>query len=282
MIIVKTSEQLTNLLSQHRNSGRKIGFVPTMGALHAGHLSLLEAAKKENELTVCSIFVNPTQFNNPDDYNHYPVSIEADIDLLENAGCNVLFLPGVQDIYPTGFQKKTFDLGNLEVVLEGAHRPGHFDGVCQVVDILLNVVQPDKLYLGQKDFQQCMVIKKLLQLTGKQDIIELRILPTIREIDGLAMSSRNRRLAPTARAQAILIYSEMRRIAEEIRKKTSAALEQQATTDLEANGFKVDYVAIRNADDLSEVINPQTPVVVLVAASLGPVRLIDNLVIEPA
>jgi pantoate--beta-alanine ligase len=279
MIIVKTSEKLTTLLSRLRQPSRKIGFVPTMGALHAGHLSLLEASKKENDLSVCSIFVNPTQFNNPDDFKHYPSSIEADIDMLEAAGCQVLFLPNANDIYPPGYQEKSFDLGYLETILEGAHRPGHFKGVCQVVDILLDLVKPDHLYLGQKDFQQCMVIKRLLQLTGKQDAVVLKIMPTIRENDGLAMSSRNRRLDAEARRKATAIFRIMSDIGQQIGKTTLDKLEREAQTKLEAEGFVVDYVSIRNAEDLSEISTNGKPVVVLAAATLGPVRLIDNLIV---
>src|SRR5215212_8351624 len=167
MIIFKTPDALSGHINQQKKSGKKIGFVPTMGALHEGHLSLIGVAKKPNDLTICSIFVNPTQFNNPEDFKLYPVTIEKDIEQLIRAGCDILFLPSVDEMYPAGHSKKHYPLGRIETILEGYYRPGHFQGVCQIVDRLLDIVRPDNLYLGQKDFQQCMVIRKLLQLLGK-------------------------------------------------------------------------------------------------------------------
>src|SRR3982750_10748 len=167
MIIFKSSDQISQHIIQQKKSGKKTGFVPTMGALHQGHLSLVECARKENDLTICSIFVNPTQFNNPEDFKLYPVTIEKDLEQLIIGGCDVLFMPSVSEMYPTGQVQKQYDLGAIENILEGYYRPGHFQGVCQIVDRMLGIVQPDNLYMGQKDFQQCMVIHKLLQLIGK-------------------------------------------------------------------------------------------------------------------
>ena len=206
MIIFKKASQLSQYLLQQRNSGLKTGFVPTMGALHDGHLSLIDVCRKQNDLTICSIFINPTQFNNPEDFKHYPVTLEKDLDQLIQAGCDVLFLPSVEEIYQPDHFKKHYDLGELEHILEGHYRPGHFQGVCEVVDRLLNIILPHRIYLGQKDYQQCMVIKKLIGILGMQDQIEIHIQPTRREPDGLAMSSRNLRLSPGQRSQAPALF----------------------------------------------------------------------------
>src|SRR5215217_1370627 len=179
MIIFKQARQLTLHIESLRNNGKTIGFVPTMGALHQGHLSLIEHSKQKSDVTVCSIFINPTQFNNPEDFLKYPVTQEQDILLLANASCDILFLPQKEEIYQPGFEPKHYELGYLETILEGLHRPGHFQGVCQVVDILLNIVQPHFLFLGQKDYQQCMVISTLLELRGSKE--KLIFVPTIRE-----------------------------------------------------------------------------------------------------
>lgn len=280
MLIVKTAENLSGQIIQAKKRNQTIGFAPTMGALHEGHISLLQAAKKENDLTVCSIFVNPTQFNNKNDFQNYPITLEKDIEKLEAAGCDLLFLPNLEEIYPKGYLKKNFDLGQLENILEGAFRPGHFDGVCQVVDILLTLVQPDHLYMGQKDFQQCMVIKRLLQLTNRQDEIQLHIMPTLRESDGLAMSSRNLRLNETARQKAPAIFQTMKWIQGHLQKQTLEQLEDEAKKQLQSKGFVVDYVTIANANDLSKPQSLSEPLVVLVAAYLEPVRLIDNLLLN--
>ena len=165
MILFKKSADIHAWLQQCKKAGKTIGFIPTMGALHPGHISLLQSAIKADVVSVCSIFVNPAQFNDARDFENYPATIEKDIDALEKAGCDVLFLPSVSEMYPAGLgHAKTYDLGYLETVLEGKYRPGHFQGVCLVVHRLLNIIPADDLYLGQKDYQQCMVIKKLIEL----------------------------------------------------------------------------------------------------------------------
>jgi pantoate--beta-alanine ligase len=207
MIIVKKINDLQKFLAVYADKGQRAGFVPTMGALHNGHISLVAESKKNNLFTVCSIFVNPTQFNDPRDYEKYPITLENDILLLEQSGCDILFVPPVKEIYPDGtMQLKHYDLGYLEKVLEGQYRPGHFQGVCMVIDKLLNIVNSGNLYLGQKDYQQCMVIKKLVELTGREKSLTVNICPTLRETDGLAMSSRNMRLGEEERKRAATIY----------------------------------------------------------------------------
>jgi len=280
MIIFKTAAELSSFIKNSKVNGISVGFVPTMGALHNGHISLIEQSKKENRLTVCSIFVNPTQFNNPDDFNKYPISIENDIDLLEKWGCDVLFLPSVEEVYPKDLVKLHYDLGYLETILEGKYRPGHFQGVCQVVDRLLGIVGPDKLYLGQKDFQQCMVINKLVELNNIKT--KLVICPTLREADGLAMSSRNARLNESERKTAVKIFEALSMIKNEISPGPLTALKSKAETYLSSFGFKTDYVEIADASDLALQNNwdGKTKLVALVAAYLNDVRLIDNMVIN--
>jgi pantoate--beta-alanine ligase len=280
MIIIKKVEDLTKFLPLKRRPDQKIGFVPTMGALHQGHISLIAASVAHNELTVSSIFVNPVQFNDPADFEKYPVTLENDILLLEQAGCDILFLPSVLEIYPNGTaQQKKYDLGYLETVLEGPFRPGHFQGVCMVMERLLDIVQPDNLYLGQKDYQQCMVIKRLTILTKTNNRVNVQICPTLREADGLAMSSRNLRLSDTERAKAATIYKALQFIKEEMGKKEVAFLKSTAGRILSANGFKTDYIAIADASTL-QMVNEwdgKQKLVALVAAFLNEVRLIDNL-----
>ncbi len=281
MILFKKATVLRNWLETQSKKANAIGFIPTMGALHEGHISLIRKSTAANTITVCSIFINPTQFNNEGDFQKYPVTIEKDIDMLEAAGCDVLFLPAVKEMYPEGVDGgERYELGYLEKILEGKFRPGHFQGVCMIVDRLLDIVRPSRLYLGQKDYQQCMVIKKLLDLTNKNET-ELEIAPTLREKDGLAMSSRNMRLTKEERSKAVAISKALFQIKNDLRPGKLSDLKKKAIDFLEAEGFKVDYVEIADAADLS-IVNDwdgTQPVVVLVAAFIGDVRLIDNLIV---
>ncbi|CAN5870578.1 pantoate--beta-alanine ligase [soil metagenome] len=280
MILIKSAAELTAYIKKVNANGVFVGFVPTMGALHQGHISLIERSKNENGLTVCSIFVNPTQFNNPEDFKKYPITLETDIDLLEKWGTDVLFLPDVAEIYPPGFVKKHYELGFLETVLEGKYRPGHFQGVCLVVDRLLDIVMPNNLYLGQKDYQQCMVISRLIDITGHQTNIV--ICPTLRETDGLAMSSRNMRLDASQRILALDIYEALSLLKKEIKKGSLTEIKLNAREKLTAAGFKVDYVEIADSGTLllQEQWDGSQKMVALVAAYLGDIRLIDNLVLN--
>ncbi len=278
MIIYKSAAEISRYLGRQSLGGRRIGFVPTMGALHDGHIRLVRQSAAENDLCVCSIFVNPTQFNDPKDLEKYPVTLERDIRLLEAAGCQLLFLPGVSEIYPGGMQGlPPYDLGYLETILDGHYRPGHFQGVCQVVDRLLRIVRPHNLYMGRKDYQQCMVVKKLLQLTG----MPVTIIPcdTVRETDGLAMSSRNRRLDEAQRQRATAIFRVLDGIRRNLKAGSLASLKQEGIETLTREGFRVDYVEICRAEDLLPVDDwdGNTTLVALAAAYLGQVRLIDNL-----
>jgi pantoate--beta-alanine ligase len=282
MIIIKTAEELQRHLNKCRENKSAVGFVPTMGALHDGHLSLVKNSKSDAGLTACSIFVNPTQFDDPKDYEKYPSSLEEDIYKLETTGCDVLFLPPVSVIYPSdAHRQKHFELGRLEEILEGKYRPGHFQGVCMVVEKLLNMVGPDILYLGQKDYQQCMVIKKLIGLMGKTERIEMKISPTVREKDGLAMSSRNLRLNADERKKAVAIFEALSYIKKNIHDIPVSDLILSTTGRLQEKGFNVDYVSIADAKTLEpvEIYNPHKKTVALIAAYLNEVRLIDNMVI---
>lgn len=279
MIIVHTAEALSETIGRAAGEGRRIGFVPTMGALHRGHISLIDASRSLTGFTVCSIFVNPTQFNNPEDLKKYPRTIEQDIDLLEAAGCDLLFLPDPSVIYPPDYKPPHYDLGELETILEGKFRPGHFQGVCQVVDILLKLVRPHALFLGEKDFQQCMVIKKLISLTGQP--VDCIICPTMRETDGLAMSSRNMRLSAEERAQSVMIFKTLLFMKENIAHIPLSDLKKSAADMLESAGFRVEYAEIADASTLKsmDVRDGQQRPVGLIACHLGSVRLIDNMIL---
>lgn len=282
MIIFKTVQGIEKVLSKLIPENKKIGFVPTMGALHHGHLSLIEQSKKQADITVCSIFVNPTQFNDQTDFQKYPVTIENDILLLEEAGCDILFLPSVNEMYPQGtVLKQPYNLGFLETLLEGKYRPGHFQGVCQVVHRLLSIVKPQVLFLGQKDYQQCMVIRKMIELAALP--VELILGPTHRENSGLAMSSRNMRLSDEGKQKAVAIFNSMQYIKEHITQEDVEALQRKSIDMLLKAGFDpVDYIAICDAHTLAPVdtYQPDKKLVVLVAAFIEGVRLIDNLMIN--
>jgi pantoate--beta-alanine ligase len=283
MIIFKKPGALHDFLGKKKNEQKKIGFAPTMGALHAGHISLVNDAKKGNDIVACSIFVNPTQFNDPEDFKKYPVTIEKDVLMFEKAGCDVLFIPSAIDIYPSGTNNlRHYELGYLETVLEGKFRPGHFQGVCQIMHRLLEIVLPHNLYLGQKDYQQCMVIKKLIELIGLDDRIKTNICPTFREKDGLAMSSRNTRLLPNDRVKATTISAALRYIKENIKPGSTERIKNATEEMLLKNGFQIDYVEIADTDtlELIEDWDGKQKIVALAAAFLNNVRLIDNMVIN--
>ncbi len=282
MQTLKQHKILAPYLHNMRASGHSIGFVPTMGALHAGHISLLSVSKGSTDITVCSIFVNPTQFNDPKDLEKYPRTIERDIAMLEAAGCDILYLPEVSDIYPTGeAAMEQFSFGAIETLLEGASRPGHFAGVAQVVKILLDFVQPNKLFLGQKDFQQCLILKKL---TAQLQIpIEVVVCPIYREMNGLAMSSRNVRLPEVLRLKAGCIYATLNYAASLLRILPPQEIELIAKHAIEEReDFKVDYFKILHANDLQPVehINGLSKVVIITAVIVGGVRLLDNILLE--
>lgn len=278
MIIFKQAAALGKYLEQQRSMQRKTGFVPTMGALHEGHLTLVKEAQKHTDITVCSIFVNPTQFNDPNDYKKYPKTLDKDIYQLEKTGTGILFLPSVNEMYPQGMhQLEHYDLGYLETILEGQYRPGHFQGVCQVMARLLLQVQPDQLFMGQKDYQQCMVVKWLLKHLRMDT--QFVAVPTIREADGLAMSSRNMRLPEADRKKATAIFRALNHMQQHLTQGPLSPLLAEAGSILEKEGFKIDYITLADADTLipQDAWKGHQPLVALIAAFLGDVRLIDNM-----
>ena len=279
MIIIKRTQKIKDFVSKLNLGGKKIGFVPTMGALHDGHISLIKKSKSQNSLTICSIYVNPTQFNNVIDLNKYPVTLESDIDKLEMAACDVLFLPSTDEMYLNDKVNEHYDLGMLEHILEGKYRPGHFQGVCIIVDKLLTAINPNTLYLGKKDYQQCMVINKMI--TDKKYEVRLEICDTIREPSGLAMSSRNLRLNEVERIDALKIIETLINIKKNIKPGNLEEIKIKATKYLTKNGYKVDYTEIADAATL-EIISDwdgKAKLVALVAANLNNVRLIDNIIL---
>jgi len=271
MILFKRSEDLHLWVSKQRSQGKITGFVPTMGALHEGHIHLIEASRSLTDLTICSIFVNPAQFNDPRDFEKYPVSIEKDIEMLDK----------VIEIYPQGNTGlETYDLGQIETILEGHYRPGHFQGVCQVMSRLLNIVTPDHLFMGQKDYQQCLIVQRLIELLHFQ--VHFHTVPTVRESDGLAQSSRNRRLTADQRVNAVAISKALNDIRGSLQSKGAEKALKQARERLEAAHFKTDYIYIARASDLQTISdwNGKEKAVALIAAFQGDVRLIDNMLLN--
>ncbi len=279
MLVLTTAAELRAYAEARRQAGQRLGLVPTMGALHAGHLQLVRAAAAECDEVVASIFVNPTQFNNPDDLRLYPRLPEQDTALLATAGCSVLFMPTVEEMYPQPTVLR-FDFGALECVMEGAHRPGHFNGVATVVSKLFHLAKPHAAYFGQKDFQQVAIVRQLLADLSFD--LELVVYPTVREADGLAMSSRNRRLTPEARAVAPLLHQVLTQAAEQVRQGLPPAeVQAQALATLaQEPQFTPEYFEVADAQTLQPLASypPGRTVVLCVAAHLGGVRLIDNVV----
>lgn len=277
MKILTTLAELDNWRKE--KSKNTIGFVPTMGALHDGHLSLIKASKKRDDCTVASIFVNPTQFNNSEDLTNYPRTLDADLNLLKYMRTDAVFTPSEAEIYPSeGFEVPKFELSHLTNTLEGTHRPGHFDGVVQVVYRLLSLVQPDRLYMGLKDYQQQAIVAEMLRQTTSN--VQLVPIETMREADGLAMSSRNQRLTEQQRAIAPLLYRTLQKAEQDwLESKSISEIETSAIQKLENVGFVVDYFKIVDHKTLqpASLFDTSADLIACVAATLGNIRLIDNL-----
>jgi pantoate--beta-alanine ligase len=280
MQILTTAAELQAYTEQARQAGKRIGLVPTMGALHAGHLQLVQAARAECNEVVATIFVNPTQFNNAEDFRLYPRVPEADAELLAPAGCTALFVPSVEEMYPQPTVLR-FDFGDLERVMEGAHRPGHFNGVATVVSKLLHLARPHRAYFGQKDWQQVAVVRQLVADLSFD--LEIVAQPTIREADGLAMSSRNRRLDAAARAAAPRLYQVLTAAAAQVRQGVPPAQVQAEASAMLAGEPLItpEYFEVADAHSLQPLTDyvPGQAVVLCLAAHLGGVRLIDNVVV---
>ncbi|MEY2828967.1 MAG: hypothetical protein RIQ33_825 [Bacteroidota bacterium] len=277
MIIARNNIQLFSALKYYHQTQKSIGFVPTMGALHQGHISLIEQSKYNCDITVCSIFVNPTQFNDSKDLEKYPRTEEADIALLLKSNCDILFLPDVVDIYPEDWQCPIFDFGDLDKVMEGLHRVGHFKGMSQVVHRLLFLVNPTKLFMGQKDFQQLTIVQRMLEILNVTNV-ELVSCPIVREMDGLAMSSRNVRLNGSQRASARAISKVLMQLNKTVFESAKDYC-KWATYQLNLQEFvSTEYVEIVDTKTLQPITDwhLHTPLVCCIAAKVGDVRLIDN------
>jgi pantoate--beta-alanine ligase len=280
MLIYTKIADLRAFLKEKKSLNHTVGFVPTMGALHNGHISLIEASKKVCNITICSVFVNPTQFNDKADLERYPRMPEKDAKFLELAKCDVLFLPSVDEIYPKK-DETIFDFGFLDKTLDGKHRPGHFNGVAQVVKRLFEIVTPDKAFFGEKDYQQVMIIKALVKQMGSS--IEIVSCSILREADGLAMSSRNTLLTSEEREIASLVPKlmlEAQKIAKE-KSITAAKLFIKEETE-KVPLMKLDYFEICDAETLEEIleITSEKKAIALIAIFVGKIRLIDNLQIS--
>lgn len=280
METIRTVKELKQKVSAAREAGKTVGLVPTMGALHAGHLSLIERARKENDLVVVSVFVNPTQFNNPEDLRTYPRTEEADSAKLTAAGVDIAFMPSVEEVYPEP-DTRVFDLGPVAEVMEGKMRPGHFNGVAQIVSKLFEMVNPTRAYFGEKDFQQIAVIRRMVEICGFD--LEIVDCPICREEDGLAMSSRNVRLTPEQRQLAPVIARTLRGSIEFAADHTVAETEKYVVDTLNSYpGLEVEYYQIVNSKDMqpaaawNDVCEPYNPVG-CVTVYCGDVRLIDNI-----
>lgn len=279
MILLSTIKETRSWLDQVRSDGKSIGFVPTMGALHEGHLNLVRRAKQENDICVSSVFVNPTQFNNQEDLEKYPRNLSQDAGMLEVNGCDLLFAPEVEEMYPDGGNNLLeLDFGPLGEVMEGKFRPGHFKGVATIVHKLFSITQPNHAYFGKKDYQQLAIIREMV----RQMNLPVKIVPceTVREADGLAMSSRNQRLTPHERTLAPLIFQVLNSIRENQHKKPLTELISNGVATLESHpGFSVEYLGAGHRDTLQPIdsLNFSNDGVLFIAAHLGKVRLIDNL-----
>lgn len=281
MIILQNQQELLQYISEAKSQNRKIGFAPTMGALHQGHLSLYERARQENDIVISSIFVNPTQFNNPDDLEKYPRTIKADIQLLEETqNVDAVYTPNIEDIYPNGLERKTYDFDGLDNEMEGKFRAGHFDGVGTVVEQLFLQTQPDNAYFGEKDFQQLLIIKKLVEKLKLP--INIIGMPIYREENGLAMSSRNMRLSSEERQNAKLIFETLVKANEMFRTSGLEEIHQFVKDTFEKSDFELEYFIIANEKTLKEAhkIENNESYRAFIAVLVGEVRLIDNLYLD--
>jgi pantoate--beta-alanine ligase len=277
MLITKTISETRAEVLKVRKSGKTIGFVPTMGALHQGHISLQQRARNENDFTVCSIFVNPIQFNNPEDLEKYPRTEEEDLRKLRDSGCDLVFMPAAQEMYP---EKNTvkYEFDHLDKVMEGEFRPGHFNGVAVVVKKLFDIIQPHNAYFGEKDFQQLAIIKALVKMIRIP--VEIIPCPTLREPSGLAMSSRNERLSPEDRETASVIYKTMCQAKNKVPAMAPAEIEAWVKQEIiAANGMRMEYFNLVDAETLLPVQEWKAGQAVrgCLAAYIGGVRLIDNI-----
>jgi len=280
LLLFETVADLQNHLHKEVQ-GKEIGFVPTMGALHSGHLSLIQRSCAENDLTVCSIFVNPVQFNDRDDLVNYPRDKDGDINMLKTVKCDVLFYPNVKEIYPDDLPKP-LSLGSVENKLEGSYRPGHFSGVSTVVRRFFEIMSPDRAYFGLKDYQQFVIVKTMSEkLNLKTEVVGCE---TIREIDGLAMSSRNRLLSGEGRKAAVLFSKSLKEVKSLIESESLSEIQRKVLDDFHASKLcELEYFEIVDSDTLEKVVEKEnhSSIVACIAGYVDGVRLIDNLILIP-
>ena len=279
MKVIQKIVELQNELFSYRKNNKTIGLVPTMGALHAGHASLVKQSVKENDVTVVSVFLNPTQFNDKGDLERYPRTLEADCQLLEACGADYVFAPTVEEIYPKP-DNRQFEFSPQSTVMEGAKRPGHFNGVCQVVSRLFYIVRPDRAYFGEKDWQQIAVIKRLVDFIGMKDSITIVECPIVREQDGLAMSSRNMLLTADEREIAPKIYEALRKSVDYSQSHSVAETQEKVVNEINAvDGLEVEYFEIEDGNTLLKVNTWEDYVVGCITVYCGhtPIRLIDHI-----
>lgn len=282
MKIVYQISEVKDLLMQVRSQNKTVGFVPTMGALHEGHLSLLKRSQEKCDLSIVSIFVNPTQFNDPNDFLKYPKLLEKDIELLEDKNCDILFCPDVDEMYPNGLEERlNFPLGFLEEVLEGEKRKGHYQGVVTILNAFFNTIQPDFVFMGQKDFQQVMVVRAFTKVLFPN--IQIISCPTERDSDGLAKSSRNLRLSADERQIALRLSQSLFFIKNNINQNNpSKIIEQAKKFYLEHPNIQLEYLEMRDSNTLETLTYetwPKNNAVLLIAAFVGSIRLIDVLLL---
>lgn len=279
MKIINKQVDLQTTIKECKGIGQQIGFVPTMGALHNGHLTLIKQARAENDIVVCSIFVNPIQFNNQEDLEKYPRMPEEDIALIEQY-CDICFMPSVEEMFPTP-PTENYNFGSLETVMEGAMRPGHFNGVGIIVGRLFHIVEPNKVYFGKKDFQQLVIIRRLVAMLNLP--IEICPVEIVRDNDGLALSSRNKRLSEEARKIAPFIYATLCSAKQQVDFLSPKKLEEWIVQQFINNkNFELEYVQIVNGETLQQIDNytDSNSIVICIAAWLDNVRLIDNITIK--
>jgi len=277
--VINTIAALKMLLQPRKLALQKIALVPTMGALHKGHVSLIKIAQQNADVVVCSIFVNPTQFTDPKDLEKYPRPLQHDIEMLQEAGCDIVFMPSVKEMYPVP-ENWHIDLGNAEFLLEGEFRKGHYQGVTQIVKKLFDAVEPDQAFFGQKDFQQVLMIRNMVEHFGLS--LEIISCPIIREDDGLAMSSRNIHLTVNDRKNALVLSRALQYVTDHFEQDTITELLENATAIIKnTDGVQLEYFTIVNTETLLPEYNKEVkPLVALVAARVGETRLIDNMMLN--
>lgn len=277
MIILRNLTEMQSVLSELKAKNKTIGFVPTMGALHAGHISLVEESKKQNDFTLVSVFVNPTQFNNLEDLEKYPRTEQADASLLEQAGVDAVFFPSVEVMYPNGAESNSYDFNGLENQMEGKFRPGHFDGVGTIVKRFFEIIQPNHAYFGEKDFQQLRIIQQMVENYK----IPLKIVPVEikRDENGLAMSSRNKRLTEEMLEESPKIYQILLKAKDFLQNNSVEATKKMVEEEFAKTKLELEYIEIADEKTLESVTNiePTQKVRAFIAAFAGDIRLIDNL-----